>query len=125
MKRNKIPELTRAEYDIMQALWKHGESSVREICDYLQATHGWALTTVRTMMDRMANKGLLQKVNYHGVFVYKPLVSRPAGLVNLVRYLANSVFETDTNAVVAMFSNNKGLTEAEIQELKELLDKEE
>ena len=66
---NKVPELTKAEYDIMRILWKHGEKSVREICDLLRDTQGWALTTVRTMMDRMTNKGLLQKENFHGVFI--------------------------------------------------------
>jgi BlaI family transcriptional regulator, penicillinase repressor len=119
-----VPDLTKAEYDIMRILWKHGERSVREICDLLNDTHGWALTTVRTMVDRMVTKGLLQKDNYHGVFVYKPLISRPAGLAKMVRFFADRVLETDTDTVVSMFSNTKGLSAGEIEELKDLLKEE-
>jgi predicted transcriptional regulator len=126
MKKNQsTPELTKAEYDIMRILWKKGEQSVREIHDALKDTQGWALTTVRTMMDRMANKGLLDKQNFHGVFIFKPLISRPAGLARMVRFFADRVLETDTNNVVAMFSNTTGLTEDEIDELKKLLDEDE
>ncbi|MBN2008997.1 BlaI/MecI/CopY family transcriptional regulator [candidate division KSB1 bacterium] len=124
-KKESIPELTKAEYDIMRILWKHGEQSVREIYDALKDTQGWALTTVRTMMDRMANKGLLEKENYHGVFIFKPMISRPAGLARMVRFFADRVLETDTNTVVAMFSNTKGLSTDEIDELKKLLDEDE
>ena len=122
---NNVPELTKAEYDILRFLWKHGEKSVREIYDLLKDSHGWALTTVRTMMDRMTNKGLLKKENFHGVFIYSPLISRPAGLAKLVRFFADRVLETDTNTVVAMFSDSKGLTSEEITELKNLLNDEE
>jgi BlaI family transcriptional regulator, penicillinase repressor len=119
-----IPELTKAEYDIMRILWKHGEQSVREIYDALKDTQGWALTTVRTMVDRMANKGLLDKENYHGVFIFRPLISRPAGLARMVRFFADRVLETDTNTVVSMFSNTQGLTANEIAELRKILDEE-
>jgi BlaI family transcriptional regulator, penicillinase repressor len=123
-KMNPAPVLTRSEYDILRILWKHGERSVREICDLLNNTHGWALTTVRTMMDRMTNKGLLQKKNYHGVFIYKPLISRPAGLAKMVQFFADRVLETDTDTIVSMFSNTKGLSSKEIEELKNLLKEE-
>jgi BlaI family penicillinase repressor len=121
----KVPELTKAEYDIMRVLWKHGDKSVREVYDFLKDTQNWALTTVRTMMDRMVNKGLLAKENFHGVFVFQPLISRPEGLAKMVRFIAERVFETDTNTVVSMFSNTKGLSSTEIEELKALLDEED
>jgi BlaI family penicillinase repressor len=120
----KLPELTKAEYDIMRILWKEGERSVREVYERVRETQGWALTTVRTMMDRMTNKGLLKKQNYHGVFIFKPLISRPEGMTQMVRFFADRILETDASAVVAMFSNTKGLTGEEINELKKLLEEE-
>ncbi len=121
----KIPDLTKAEYDILRVLWKHGERSVREVHDSLRHSQGWALTTVRTMMDRMERKKLLSRKESGGVYVYRPLISRPEGLTKMVRFFADRVLETDTDTVVAMFSGTKGLTEDEIEELKKLLDREE
>lgn len=121
----KIPDLTKAEYDIMRVLWKHGEKSVREVHDSLRHSQGWALTTVRTMMDRMERKKLLSRNESGGVYVYRPMISRPEGLAKMVRFFADRVLETDTNTVVSMFSGAKGLTADEIEELKKLLDREE
>ena len=121
----KIPDLTKAEYDIMRVLWKHGEKSVREVHEALRHSHGWALTTVRTMMDRMERKKLLSRKDSGGVYVYRPMISRPEGLAKMVRFFADRVLETDTSTVVSMFSGTKGLTADEIEELKKLLDREE
>jgi BlaI family transcriptional regulator, penicillinase repressor len=119
-----VPELTRAEYDVLRILWKHGEKSVREVHEILKDSHGWALTTVRTVMDRMTHKDLLRKTDSHGVFVFRPRITRPEGLTKMVRFFADRVLETDTSTVVSMFSNTKGLTTDEIEELKKLLDEE-
>jgi BlaI family transcriptional regulator, penicillinase repressor len=121
----KIPDLTKPEYDILRVLWKHGGKSVREVHEILRDSQGWALTTIRTMMDRMTRKRLLSKTDSSGVFVYRPMISRPEGLAKMVRFFADRVLETDTNTVVSMFSGTKGLTPEEIDELKKLLDGEE
>ena len=126
MKKNEIevPELSKPEYDILRVLWKKGKQSVREVHDVMEKNNGWALTTTRTVMDRMTKKGLLSKKNYHGIFIFEPLISRPAGLVKMVQFFADRVLETDANTVVSMFSNTSGLTSEEIDELRQLLKEE-
>ena len=121
-KENQLPDLSKPEYDILRVLWKKGKQSVREVHRIMEESNGWALTTTRTVMDRMAKNGLLEKQNYHGIFLFEPLVSRPAGLAKMVRFFADRVLETDTNTVVSMFSNTKGLSSEEIEELKQLLE---
>ena len=120
-----LPDLSKPEYDILRILWKKGQKSAREIHEYLLATHGWALTTTRTVIDRMVKKKLLEKQNNHGIFIFKPLISRPTGLAKIVKFFAERVLETDTNSVVSMFSNNTGITEKELDELRNILNKEE
>ena len=119
-----IPELSKPEYDILRVLWKKGKQSVREVHDVMEKNNGWALTTTRTVMDRMVKKGLLSKKNYHGIFIFEALISRPAGLAKMVQFFADRVLETDTNTVVSMFSNASGLTPEEIDELRKLLKEE-
>ena len=119
-----IPDLSKPEYDILRVLWKKGKQSVREVHDVMEKNNGWALTTTRTVMDRMTKKGLLSKKNYHGIFIFEPLISRPAGLVKMVQFFADRVLETDANTVVSMFSNTSGLTSEEIDELRQLLKEE-
>ena len=116
-----LPELSRAEYDILRVLWKGGEQTVREAHDQLQQTYGWAYTTTKTMMDRMTAKGLLRRDTFHGVFVYTPLISRPAGLARFIQFFADRVLETDAGVVVAMLTKSQAISQDEIHELEQLL----
>ena len=115
-----LPNLSKAEYDILRILWKGGRKTVREVHDELQETTGWAYTTTKTMMDRMAAKELLTRDSFHGIFLYSPLVSRPAGLAKMVQFFADRVLETDASTVVSMFAGGT-LSDEEIKELHELL----
>ncbi|MCU0644909.1 MAG: BlaI/MecI/CopY family transcriptional regulator [bacterium] len=116
-----LVDLSRAEYDILRTLWKKGRLSVREVHDQLQETYGWAYTTTKTMMDRMVEKGLLNRESFHGVYLYKPMITRPAGLARMVQFFADRVLEMDVGSVVSLFARSKAITPEEIEELNKLL----
>ena len=116
-----LVDLSRAEYDILRTLWKKGRLSVREVHDQLQKTYGWAYTTTKTMMDRMVEKGLLNRGSFHGVYLYKPMITRPAGLARMVQFFADRVLEMDVGSVVSLFARSKALSPEEIEQLNDLL----
>lgn len=65
MTRDKRPdkpsvELTGAEWAIMRAVWEHQPCAAGTVQEALAASRGWAYSTVKTTMDRMARKGLLR-----------------------------------------------------------------
>ena len=94
---------------------------VREVHDDLQNTHGWAYTTTKTMMDRMVSKALLKREEFHGIYLYKPLITRPMGLARFVQFFADRILETDATSVVSLFARSKAITPEEIEELERLL----
>lgn len=116
-----IPDLSKAEYDVMRALWRFRQASVREVHDRLEADTGWAYTTTKTVMDRMVAKGLLERDNLHGAFVYRPLVSRAAGLARFVRFFADRVVERDLGTVLGLFRDSEALSKEELAELERLV----
>lgn len=125
MKNNEsLPDLTKTEFDILRILWKSGRLSVREVHDQMVENYSWAYSTTKTMMDRMAKKGLLGREQFHGVFLYKPLLSRPKGFARLVHFFSDRVLELDHGAIVSLFSRSKALTPEEIEELSQLLNGE-
>ena len=87
-----LPELTKAEFDILRLLWKSGRLTVRELHDQLTQNYKWAYSTTKTMMDRMVKKALLKRESFHGVFVYRPLLSRPKGFARLIQFFSERVF---------------------------------
>ena len=114
-----LPDLSKSEYEVLRILWSEGDLTFRGVHDRL--SNGWAYTTTKTVMDRMAKKGLLFREKVNGVFSYKALVSRPQGLARMVNFFAQRVLEVDANAVVAMFADNQGMSQGEVSELKELV----
>ncbi|MBN1780741.1 BlaI/MecI/CopY family transcriptional regulator [bacterium] len=117
-----LPELSKNEYDILRILWKNGRQSVREVHDAVQPIYHWAYTTTKTIMDRMTEKNLLSRESFHGVYLYRALISRPKGLARFVQFFADRILELDTATVVSMLSDNQTLTPEEIDELEEILE---
>ena len=117
-----IPEISAAEFRVLKILWKKHPLSVREVHDLVSTVTGWAYSTTKTTMDRMAKKGLLQRSGFHGVFIYHPLVSKSYGMAKWVRFVADGLLDTDYAQVVSMFSANGVLTQSEAEELLQLLE---
>ena len=69
----------------------------------------------------MVTKGLLHRGMFHGIYLYTPLITRPAGLARFIQFFADRVLEMDASSVVAMFARSKAITPEEIQELERLL----
>lgn len=116
-----VPDLSKAEYDVLRSLWKRGELSVREVHDEIQQDTGWAYTTTKTVMDRMVTKKLLKRIKMHGVYVYLPLISRPQGLARFIHFFTNKILEVDKESVLAMFATQTKISKSEVEELKKLL----
>ena len=123
--KNQSIDLSRAEYDILRILWKHDRMTVREVHDELTPTLGWAYTTTKTMMDRMVQKELLSREQFHGIYLYQALISRPAGLAKFVQFFAERVLEIDTASVVSLFAKSNSLSSEEIDELAQILQDEQ
>lgn len=117
-----LPELSRAELDLIKVLWEVGRSSAREVHDRLGERYDWAYSTTRTMLERMVGKGHLRRETFHGVILYDAAISRPQGLARLVHDFAERVLESDPGEVVALFARGSSLSEDEVDELSGLLE---
>ncbi len=62
------------EFELMEILWLHGESSVRDVVPRL--SRPLAYTTVMTTLDRLFKKGLLDRRKSDRAFFYLPSFTR-------------------------------------------------
>lgn len=68
-------DLPSLELECMKALWTLGESTVHGIRAALLATRPLAYTTVMTIMDRLARKGVVEREKRGRSHVYRPAVT--------------------------------------------------
>jgi predicted transcriptional regulator len=71
------PKLTKLELKIMEALWNHGASSVREVQERFPAKQRPAYTTVQTVMYRLETKNAIRRTKKIGnAHIFEAVVSR-------------------------------------------------
>jgi predicted transcriptional regulator len=73
--RRAILGLAPLELDCLNVLWPAGEASVREIYEALLPRRPRAYTTIMTIMDRLAQKGIVTRRKQGRAWVYRPLLS--------------------------------------------------
>jgi BlaI family penicillinase repressor len=79
------PKLGKLELKVMDALWTHGASSIREIQERFPAKIRPAYTTVQTTVSRLEAKkavGRIKKIG--GAYIYDALVSRQIAQSRLI-----------------------------------------
>lgn len=69
-----FPALGKLEREVMDEIWRRGETSVREM--YRAFDERTAYTTLMTTLDRLHKKGLLARRKDGRAFLYTPRVSR-------------------------------------------------
>jgi BlaI family transcriptional regulator, penicillinase repressor len=69
--RRAVLDLAPLELDCMNTLWPMGEGTVREIRDRLAERLPRAYTTIMTIMDRLARKGIVERRKTGRAYVYR------------------------------------------------------
>ncbi len=64
------------EYAVLAKLWLLGTASVRELHEQLGVPRGLVYTTTAKVIDRLREKGLVQRQRKGTAFLYRPRVGR-------------------------------------------------
>ena len=64
------------EYTVLAKLWQLGSASVRELHERIGAPQALVYTTTAKVIDRLREKGLVQRQRRGAAFVYRPRVAR-------------------------------------------------
>lgn len=112
------PKLSKLELRIMEALWDHGASSIREIQERFPAKTRPAYTTVQTTVGRMEAKNAVGRVKkIGGANIYGPLVSRENAQSRLIdEFLA--LFGGRAQPIMAHFVEAGKLTLEDVQRVE-------
>jgi predicted transcriptional regulator len=99
--RKSILELAPLECDCMNALWLLGQGTVRDIRDAIAPTRPRAYTTIMTIMDRLAHKGVVTRRKSGRAFLYAPNLSAEEARARAVGQLVESYFGGSQQALLA------------------------
>ncbi|HXT23844.1 MAG TPA: BlaI/MecI/CopY family transcriptional regulator [Candidatus Eisenbacteria bacterium] len=118
-----LPKLTKLELQIMDALWRLGAISIREVQEAFAENKRPAYTTVQTTVYRMENKKLLRRVKKIGnAHIFEATVTRHAAQRRFVDELL-SLFGGRIQPVMAHLVESGQLTMADVREAEKALRK--
>ena len=116
-------KLSRLEFEIMEALWTRGESSIRDIQETFPEKRRPAYTTVQTTIYRMETKKVVSRVRKVGNFhIFAAAVSRDAAQRRLIDDLL-ALFGGRSQPVMAHLIESGKLTLDDIKEAEAALRK--
>ena len=119
----KSGDVSDAEMEILQTLWKEGKATVREVSERLD-THKnrWAYTTIQTLLGRLETKGFIKSDKKGVAHVFRAVVSRERFLSDRLAELADKVCDGTTLPLVMALVDKQSFTEDELAEFRRLID---
>lgn len=116
-----LSQPTKPELAVLKLLWRSRDLSARQITEEVAPQFNWSYSTMRTVLERMCEKGLLTKKPAGGVNVYAARIGKIALLGDMIRDFSDRVLELDAAPSAVMFADSKLLTEDELAELEQIL----
>ena len=117
-----IPELARAEWALMEALWKRGQATASALTADLRSTQEWAYSTVKTMLDRLVEKGYVKSRRVGNVYEYSPKIRRGQVVARTIDDLADRVLSGSVSPLIHRLVETHRLNADEVRELRRILD---
>jgi predicted transcriptional regulator len=111
-----MKELTRAEEQIMQILWKLGKGFVNDIIDQIPEPKP-AYNTVSTIVRILESKGFVEHKAYGKTHEYYPLLSKEEYTKGFLHGFIKNYFSNSYKNMVSFFSKNENLSIKEIEEI--------
>lgn len=105
----------------MEVLWQASPLSTEEIAAGLHGSQDWQLSTIKTLLNRLLNKGAVSAVKDGRRYLYTPVLRRADWVGKQSMSLLDRLFQGSLAPLVAQFSAQRKLTAEDIKALKQLL----
>jgi BlaI family transcriptional regulator, penicillinase repressor len=116
-------ELTRAEEQVMQVLWKLKKGFVKEILEHFEEPKP-AYNTVSTIVRILQDKGFVTHKAYGRTHEYYPLVSKADYSKSHLHTFVNDYFSNSFEKMVSFFAEEKGISIKEMEEIMKIMEGE-
>ena len=115
-------QISDAEAVVMDVLWKRSPLSADEVVMALSSRQDWQDATVKTLLNRLLNKGAIDAEKDGRRYLYAPVLQREAWVQGESESLLDRVFGGRVAPLVAHFSEHRKLSRKDIADLRTLLE---
>ncbi len=113
-----IPKVFESEYRFCLILWENEPIGSTQLAKLCHEKLGWSRTTTYTVIKRLSQRGVVKNENT----IVTSLVSKEEVQAAEIDELVDKTFEGSMPAFIAAFTRRQNLTEAEIAQIRRMLD---
>ena len=125
MSTDKKISISNGEWAILQVVWRLEPVSAVSVKEEFEDTKNWSYSTVKTMMDRMTDKGLLRTERIRNLMLYSSAISARDAKENALTQMLNNAFDGALSPMIHFLIDNRKLSGNDLDELRELIDSHE
>ena len=122
MARPKHSHPTPAELEVLQYVWDHGPSTVRQVMDQLKGNRPRGYTSVMSLLNVMYEKGLLKRQPHGRAFLYSARADQARTLKEMVGDLLGRAFDGSTSSLVTHLLAQAKPSEDEMRLIREAIE---
>lgn len=117
-----LPNLTPAEFEIMEVLWEKGELSTKEVVAAISNERKPAYNTVATVLTRLRQKGCVAAREQNFAYVYQPLIDREEVQTSKLDDLVDRFLNGNLSPLAVYIAKRRKLKPEQIAALAEILE---
>lgn len=117
-----MKELTKAEEQVMQILWKLQKGFVKDVIDQMPEPKP-AYNTVSTVIRVLEKKGFISHKAYGKTYEYYPVIAKEKYKKAFLKKFVKKYFSNSFEQLVSFFSQEEDISVTEMEQVKRLIEK--
>lgn len=115
-------QVSEAESIVMEVLWQRHPLAAEDVVRALAEAQDWQEATIKTLLNRLLNKGAIRAEKQGRRYLYAPVLQREDWVLDESQGLLERLFDGRVAPLVAHFSTHRMLSRKDIAELRRLLE---
>lgn len=115
-------QISEAESVVMEVLWQRSPLTSEDVIAALVEHQHWQEATIKTLLNRLLNKGAIEAQKDGRRYLYSPRLRREDWVMGESESLLARLFDGRVAPLVAHFSQHRKLSAADVAELRRLVD---
>jgi BlaI family penicillinase repressor len=111
-----LKELTKAEEEVMQILWKNGKGFIKDLLEDFPEPKP-AYNTVSTIVRILETKGFVDHKSFGKTFEYYPLVSKKKYSDFIMKSMMKNYFGNSFKQMVSFFAESNKMSVKDLDDL--------
>jgi len=117
-----VPQISDAEWEVMKVLWSNSPRTANEVIEVLEDQSDWKPKTIRTLLNRLVQKGAVSYSQEGKVYAYFPVVSEDECVKSETDSFLKRIYGGAFKPLLVNFLKEEKLSAEDIHELKRILD---